>query len=50
MVKITLKGKRLHDAEDINKNVIDELNAVPLEASAKFFSKTFLNDSTFIFK
>jgi hypothetical protein len=48
--KTTLKGKRFQDAEDIKKNVMTELNTVPLEAFADSFQKLFLNDSTNVFK
>jgi hypothetical protein len=47
-VKTALKGKRCQDVEDIKKNVMAELNAVPLEASAVF--KNFLHDATNVFK
>jgi hypothetical protein len=38
-VKTALKGKRFQDAEDIEKNVMAELNAVPLEVFADRFQK-----------
>jgi hypothetical protein len=41
-VKTALKGKRFQDAEDINKNVMDELNSIPLEAFANRFKKLFI--------
>jgi hypothetical protein len=36
-VKTALKGKRLQDVENIKKNMVAELNAVPLEAFADCF-------------
>jgi hypothetical protein len=41
MVKTALKEKRFQDVEDIKKNVMAELNAVPLHASADCFQKLF---------
>jgi hypothetical protein len=40
-VKTALQGKRFQDGEDIKKNVMAELNAVPLEAFADCFQKLF---------
>jgi hypothetical protein len=40
--------KRFQDVEDIKKNVMAELNAVPLDAFALF--KNLLNDATHVFK
>jgi hypothetical protein len=40
-VKTALKGTRFQDGEDIKKNVMAELNAVPLEACAVCFQKLF---------
>jgi hypothetical protein len=40
MVETALKGKRLQDV-DFKKNVMAELNAVPLEAFADCFQKLF---------
>jgi hypothetical protein len=40
-VKTALKGKKFHDVGDIKKNVMAELNAVPLEAFADCFQKLF---------
>jgi hypothetical protein len=37
LVKTTLKRKRFQDAEHIKKNVMTELNAAALEASADCF-------------
>jgi hypothetical protein len=41
MIKTALKGTRFLDVEDIKKNVMAELNAVPLETSADCFQKLF---------
>jgi hypothetical protein len=38
-MKTDLKGKRLQDAEDIEKIMTAELNAVPLEAFVGCFRK-----------
>jgi hypothetical protein len=38
-VKTAFKGKRFQDVEDIKRNVMAELNAVPLEAFADCFQK-----------
>jgi hypothetical protein len=40
-VKTALKRKRLKDAEDIKKNIMAELNAVPLEAFTDHFQTLF---------
>jgi hypothetical protein len=40
-VKTALKGKRLQDSEDIKKNMMAELNTVPIEAIADCFQKLF---------
>jgi histone-lysine N-methyltransferase SETMAR len=48
-VKTALEGKRFQDVEDIKKNLMAELNAVPLEALADCF-QALLNDATNVFK
>jgi predicted RNA-binding protein (virulence factor B family) len=48
-VKTALKGKRVHDAEDVMKNMAAEMNTVPLEAFADCFRKHF-NVSKNVFK
>jgi hypothetical protein len=40
-VKTVFKGKWFQDAEDVMKNVMAELNVVPLEAVADCFQKLF---------
>jgi hypothetical protein len=40
-VKTALKGKTFEDVEDIKKNVMAELNVIPLEAFADCFLKRF---------
>jgi hypothetical protein len=40
-MKAALKGKRFQDVENIKKNVMAELNVVPLEAFADSFQKFF---------
>jgi hypothetical protein len=40
-VKTALKGKRFQEAEDIKKNLNAELNALPSEVFADFFSYIF---------
>jgi hypothetical protein len=47
--KTALKGKRFQNVEDSKKNIMAELNAVPLEAFADCFKKP-LNDTTNLFK
>lgn len=37
-MKTTLEGKRFEDGEDIKKNVTTQLNTVPLEAFAEFWT------------
>jgi histone-lysine N-methyltransferase SETMAR len=49
MVKTALKGKGFQDVEDIKKNMMAKLNAVPLEAFADCFKKL-LNATTNVFK
>lgn len=38
-VKTVQQGKRFQDVKDINKNMMAELKAVPLEAFAECFQK-----------